>query len=170
MRLGKTENYYWLVSSEEIRGAIDIVVEQRQHQYLHITSFDSGPLTLTQEEQESGWSQENEVSLSPRLNSKTAVPHDQYDEYYLSSTKLRFPSNLEVFVNYGAFTLEHPDELTKDDDPTWERNRCDFLYPFQERFWQQLSIIDPQSYVAMGDHDIFVSKNESFIMAVHRSA
>ena len=170
MHIGKKQNYHWLVASEEIRGAIDLVIEHHQQQYLHITSFDSGPLKLTREELELGWNQESSVSLSPRLHNELAIPHDQYDEYYLSRDKLEFPSNLEVFVNYGAFTLAHPDELTKNDDPTWERKRFDFLYPFQDRFWQQLNIIEPESYVAIGDHDIFVSKNESFIKAIHRCA
>ena len=122
------------------------------------------------EEQDLGWQQESSVSLSPRLHNELAIPHDQYDEYYVSRTKLEFPSNLEVFVNYGAFTLEHPDALTKNDDPTYEKKRFDFLYPLQERFWQQLTMIDPESYIAIGDRDIFVSKNESFINAIHRCA
>lgn len=160
---GKTENYNWVVSINGFTNLLESLLKTHANQLLHITAFDSGPISPMEEEIQLDWYVKGEVMISPPLNKTISVPYEQYDEWYISHSELNFPNELEIFVNYGGFNLASPDELTKDDDPTWERGRCDFLYPLQEKFWYQLKQVNPETYVAIGDHDIIVSKNENFI-------
>ena len=108
--------------------------------------------------------------ISPPLSNHVEIPHDQFDEWYVSTSQLSFPDDLEVFVNYGGFTLVSPEELTKDDDPAWERGRYDYLYLMQDRFWKQLSVINPSTYVSSGDLYIVVSKSKALISDIENSA
>lgn len=163
MWTGQSTDYFWIVSSFDTSGLIEIIRKHHKNQILYISAFDGGSITPTQEEREIGWRSMGNVMASPPLQEMTTVPHEQYDEWYLSHSKLIFPKDQEVFVNNGDFNLANPIELTKDDDPTWERGRYDFLYSIQERFWQQMTLIDPETYVSTGNHDIVVSKNRSFM-------
>jgi hypothetical protein len=170
MWLGKFENYYWFVSASAVWTLADLIKKHHANEILHITAFDSGPIAPNKEEIESGWSKDGKIMISPPLSSRIEIPHEQFDEWYVSTSKLSFPSELEIFVNYGGFTLASPEELTKDDDPTWERGRYDYLYPMHDRFWKQLSIINPSTYVSSGDLDIVVSKNKELINEVENNA
>ncbi|MEM9502866.1 MAG: hypothetical protein AAGA01_02800 [Cyanobacteria bacterium P01_E01_bin.43] len=170
MWLGQKENYHWLVSENPISNLLESVVEHHREMLLHVTSFDSGPLILTEREKELGWSRSGFVSISPPLESGLSIPHDQYDEWYLSTAPLEFPSSFEAFVNFCAFTLVHPSEITKNDALPWERVRMDFLPPLQEKFWKQLLTIQPETYIGMGEQDIFVSQDEAFIKLMRQRA
>ena len=165
MWTGKSNNYYWKVSESSygFSNLLETVLKFHTGKCLHITSFDSGPITPNEEEVELGWHMHNDVMVSPPLCKDMLVPYEQYDEWYISDPELIYPAEFEIFVNYGGFHLASPEELTKDDDPTWERGRMDFLYPLQEMFWAQLNELDPESYISIGDNDIVVSKNEQFI-------
>ena len=169
---GKTNNYYWKVSESSygFSNLLEAVLKFHAGKCLHITSFDSGPITPNEEEDKLGWHLQNEVMVSPPLHKGMLGPYEQYDEWYISDSELIFTDEFEIFVNYGGFNLVSPKDITKDDDPTWERGRMDFLYPLQERFWAQLNELDPESYIAIGDNDIVVSKNEQFINHVTEHA
>ncbi len=166
MKSGKYKEYYWLVSSEALWSIEKLVVAYHEDRKLGITSFDSGPLKPTEEEKHLGWKFENEVMYSPRLKEGLEIPHDQYDEWYIDSD-LELPTEgLEVFVNYGGFSLVPPEESYKEFDPSWEKGTLDFLKPIQIRFWAQIEKLDPETFVAVGDNDVVVSKSKNFIEAV----
>jgi len=167
---GQHGEYQWLVSGSEIRGLADLVVRFHCGLRLCITAFDSGPLRLTREELEQGWTTQRAVAVSPPVDESLAIPHDQYDEWYLLENPSFAENDLEVFVNYGAFTLAPPTELCKAFDPTWEKSAWEWLAPVQERFWLQLERLNPGTYVAVGDNDVIVSRNHRFIEAVHEAA
>ncbi len=133
---------------------------------LAITSFDSGPLKPSKEEIELGWRDRDKIMYSPCLSKSIDIPHDQYDEWYVASTLVLESDALEVFVNYGGFSLVPPEESYKEFDPSWEKNSLDFLKPIQSRFWYQIEKICPETFVAIGDNDVVVSKNKQFIEAI----
>ena len=170
MWTGSAQEYHWLVTSDPILGAMDLLIEHHMKDILHVTAFDSGPLVVSHEEKSVGWVQRGLVAVSPPIGENIVIPYDQYDEWYFSKTELAFPGEFEQFVNYGAFNLASPKELTKHDDPSWERGRCDYLYPLQERFWAQITAIKPESYLSSGDLDIYVSRNEQLINSIHQCA
>ena len=166
MKLGRYKNYYWLVSSEALWSLEKLVVSHHENRTLAITSFDSGPLKPTQEEERLGWKYKNEIMYSPPLKKDLDIPNEQYDEWYIGSN-LVFPSGeLEIFVNYGGFSLVPPEESYTEYDPSWEKGVLDFLKPIQSRFWAQIEKISPDTFIAIGDNDVVVSKNKQFIEVV----
>src|SRR5262249_19255326 len=90
----------------------------------------------------------------------------EYDEWYVFEKAPHFESDIEVFVNYGDFTLVPPTEIYKTFDPTWEKCGLEWLGLAQERFWIQLQQIHPRTFVASGDNDVVVSRDYRFIEAV----
>jgi hypothetical protein len=46
----------------------------------------------------------------------------------------------------------------------------DWFPAVQERFWSQLQRLKPESYVASGDRDVVVSRNQRFIDGVRQAA
>ncbi|MBW3637934.1 MAG: hypothetical protein KY445_15940 [Armatimonadetes bacterium] len=105
------------------------------------TSFDSGQLTLSPDETERGWRKHNEVTLIPLLVELDDFPTDYYDEWYVFDLPTAFDEH-EVFVNYCGFSLSKS---------VWEE--------FQQRFWNQLEVLQPESYLAEGINLIWVTKN-----------
>lgn len=165
IKQGKNLDFHWLVSSTPIWNLEKIVTSFHIDQVLGITSFDSGPLKPSSEEAQLGWTCANDIMYSPKLESSLAIPYEQYDEWYIDDG-LKLPSGLEIFVNFGGFTLVTPEESYKDFDPTWEKGSLDFLIPIQERFWAQIEAISPTTYLGIGDNDVIVSKNKEFIDAI----
>ena len=140
---GKHGNYFWVEWSDcflkDLLSAFPQIVLDK---YMVNTSFDSGSLTLAPEEKEKGWRKYNELVLSPPIVDVTDIPNDQYDEWYVFTSPTTF-ENYEAFINYGGFSLQ------------------DYLAEHQERFWQQLEHLAPESFLAEGDNLICVTNNKS---------
>jgi hypothetical protein len=164
--IGQKSEYQWLVSQPEIRQLDEIVARFHLGLRLCVTSFDSGPLRLTKEEFEQGWTTQRGIVVSPPIEESLVIPHDQYDEWYVFENSHFFESDIEVFVNYGAFTLVPPIESFTDIDPTLGKSSIEWLVLAQERFWAQLQRLHPMTFVACGDNDIVVSRDNSFFEAV----
>jgi hypothetical protein len=145
---GKRGNYFWVEWRDDFLGDLLSAFPQIVlGKYLVNTSFDSGSLSLVQEEIEQGWRKHKELTLSPPIKEVSLIPKDQYDEWYVFSSPTTF-ENYEVFVNYGGFSLQ------------------DFLVEIQERFWQQLERLAPESFLSEGEHLICVTRNESLFNQV----
>jgi hypothetical protein len=155
MKTGKAQGFFWLVADFEIVKLPEMIIQYHEGQILHLATFDSGPLLPTEEEVHQGWYTENEIMISPQLTKELHIPHEQYDEWYISRNILKFPKNLERFVNYGGFTLEPAEEGMK---------------YFQAQFWDQLISINPATFVAIGDNDIVVSKEKQLIDEITKFA
>jgi len=93
--------------------------------------------------------------FSPPLSAEVTIPYEQYDEWYLSKEKLNFPVGFDRFVNYGGFNVAPDSEFEPD---------------IQDKFWKQLVIINPETYIAIGDNDIVISKNETLIKYISKNA
>jgi hypothetical protein len=157
VQTGQHGEFHWLVSAAQIWALTDLVVRFHRGLRLCITCFDSGPIRLSHEELAAGWSARGEVAVSPTLDVAVEIPHDQYEEWYLLSDPAAV-SGAEVFVNYGGFSLAAP------------AVGLDCMAPIQDRFWAQLGRVRPESYVAIGDNDVIVSRDSQFIEAVQAAA
>jgi hypothetical protein len=110
--------------------------------YLINTSYDSGSLTLSDDERRQGWRSVGALTYSPRITDVLTVPHDQFDEW------LVFPQPKEVrswkpLVDYCGLSLtdQHYESL-------------------QEELWSQVEAIRPESYLAEGDRLIFITHSQ----------
>ncbi len=170
MNSGIHGEYGWVEISEASLHFVDLVLGSHRGSHLYITSFDSGPITPSKDEKAQGWYSQGEVMVSPRLDEGTTVPYDNFDEWYFFEKSVSFPPDHEIFVNYGGFSLVPVEKHLKNFDPSWEQDALEWLRPLQERFWEQLSRLDPTTFVAMGDRDIVVSKNESLLGRLREGA
>jgi hypothetical protein len=140
---GKHGDYFWVEWSEDFLGDLLFAFPQIVlKKYLVNTSFDSGSLVLAPTETEHGWRKHNELALSPAIKEVSQIPKDQYDEWYIFTSPATF-DNYEVFINYGGFSLHN------------------FFLEHQERFWQQIERLAPESFLAEGDNLICITRNES---------
>lgn len=166
MKSGRNENFFWIVSPEELQGLPSLVVEHHEHRILAITSFDSGPLVPSEEEEKVGWTAKDKVMYSPPLKVGLEIPNSEYDEWYIGP-ELALPcSDLEIFVNYFGFSLVPPEELFKEDQASQENESLEVLTSIQSRFWAQIQKVNPETFVAYGGNDIVVSRNKRFIEAL----
>jgi hypothetical protein len=145
MNTGQHKDYFWVqwenaFIDKLLERAPDIVLGK----YLINTSFDSGSLTLSEDEQTQGWRSTGAFAYSPLITDVSSVPHYFFEEW------LAFESQMEVatwspVINYCGFTLvEPPDEFR----------------PAQ--LWSQLETVRPESYLGRGDRWlIFVTRNKS---------
>ena len=117
MKIGRFQEYYWLVSSRTLWSLHELVVQYHCGYKLAITSFDSGSITPNEEESKLGWVVKNDLMLSPKLAREMEIPHDQYDEWYIAEELDLEAAALEVFVNYGGFSLITPQESYLEFDP-----------------------------------------------------
>ncbi len=141
---GKREEYLWVEWCDRnafLRDLLDAFPQLIAGRYLVNTSFDSGSLPLTEPETVSGWTKHNELTLSPVICSVKQIPFDQYDEWYVFESPRIF-EDYEVFVNYGGFSV-HQESFTD----------------VADRFWQQLFLIQPETYLSEGDNLLCVTKN-----------
>ena len=163
MKTGRFKIYQWVEFTENQLHLVKDVIENHIGMFLHIKSFDSGPISPTEEEIKQGWQLLGNILVSPTIDSKLEVPYDNFDEWYFFEAPTKLPDDIEDFVNYGSFSLVPVDQQLKEFDPTWERDSIDWLRPIQQRFWSQVSKLNPETYVSMGDKDIIVTKNEHLL-------
>ena len=160
---GDHESWSWRVWSEEPAELERLVVEHFKGRRLCITAFDSGSLQPTQAERGIGWLTIGAATFSPPLSAHVEVPTDDFCEWYvLDHVPTTFPE-IEVFVNYGGFTLADLERTPETFDPTWDKNLLSWLNPIQQRFWQQLRVLDPLAYVSWGDNNFVVAKDAEFV-------
>lgn len=148
MHTGTHGEYYWIeLSKEFLDGVIAAHPEIVLDKFIVNTSSDSGPLQLSPQEIENGWSSDDRLAFSPRFDKDRDIPWgtwECYSEWYVFTSSNAFITDFEVFINYGAFYLQD----------------CEFP-EMLERFWNQLEKISPESYLADGSYTIFVTRNKS---------
>jgi hypothetical protein len=169
--------YRWLVMRQDdqhdLTTLLELCPQALSGKYVAVTSLDSGPKILTDEEKGLGWQSRNAIAYSPQITVSedgqiegvTAGICAGYDEWYVFDSPLDlgvlgqgnvFESGLTAekvwdFVNYDAgFALHNPEmaDLT-----------C--------LFWKQLDRIQPESFIADSAAFLtFVSRNEAIFVAV----
>lgn len=143
MITGKNGDYYWIEWQDGNKLLSSLLSESPQivlEKYLVNTSFDSGSLSLSDEELELGWYNQNELTYSPQIKSIESIAGYGYDEWYVFDSLKTF-DNYEVFVNYLGFSVHDtmPDGI-------------------QEAFWLQLEQIKPETFLAEGDNLVCVTR------------
>lgn len=162
LAFGSHGQYEWLVTDQQfdiLRVSPDVVLGK----YVAITSFDSGPLALTDDEKAAGWESRGKVAYSPNVQSVASLPRAGYDEWYIFDHPIDLgishiednlfevpqeQGHVSVFVNYGF--APHPPERAS----------------LATRFWPQIERIRPESYVADHDYLTFVSANKALFSSV----
>ena len=115
LTFGSHGQYEWLVTDQQfdlLQISPDVVLGK----YVAITSFDSGPLVLTEEEKAAGWDSRSKVAYSPKVQNVASLPRAGYDEWYIFDDPIDLgtshleenvleaphePGHVSVFVNYG---------------------------------------------------------------------
>lgn len=153
---GRYGPYGWIVwNAQSLGDLLATFPDLLLLKYLVITSFDSGPLTLSDDERRTGWTTHATFAHSPQITPHIEPPYDQYDEWYVFEQPTMLHS-AEVFINYSGFRLQPVDGASVPwEDPT----SPDSMPRLQQRFWQQMQQIEPESYVAEGDNLIVATRN-----------
>lgn len=168
LTVGARGAYEWLVTKHNLddllRGCPEIVLDK----YIAITSIDSGSFYPTDEEREAGWKNRNGIAYSPRIENIEKLPHEGWDEWYVSENPVDlgglaapdsnvFEASLtegEVhpFVNFG-FSLHLPS--------------MESMAPY---FWKQFDWIRPQTYIADSDYYLMIISADKKLFAAARQA
>lgn len=158
---GQSNQFYWLEITDGsfclqdlLRNFPDILLNK----FLAVAYFDSSPLKLVSEEITEGWYEKNDIAYSPMLTESLIkhLPCEQYDQWYLFSNQNEIVQTSD-FANHSGFSLANQpiDQEGKESGFTgkdWVR-----------KFWEELELINPQSFILDGDNFIFVSKSEKEI-------
>jgi hypothetical protein len=160
---GQQGVYSWIEwNKAHLADLLDAFPDIARQRYVVVTSFDSGPFQPDNDELRAGWSVHGTLAYSPKITSINALPIDQFDEWYI------FPEptilvNAEVFINNVVFSLRDPDEhFPAGEYAIYGMPRHEFVVSRrteQERFWNQIQMFAPESYVAEGDLLLFVTCN-----------
>jgi hypothetical protein len=165
--VGTQGDYQWITMYEcDISSLLKTCPEIVLNKYLAVTSIDSGPLKLAEEERINGWwtsdnarvflgsswgyrDDRGEVAFSPRLSSIHGLPNethgeccDGFDEWYVFDRVIP-AMEMETFVNWCGFRLY-------DAEFKW----C------KDRFWDQMTRLTPESYLSDGTVFTFATRNE----------
>ena|SRR5947209_7971538 len=156
LELGSQGSYEWLVTDQAF-DLLRICPDVALGKYIAITSFDSGPLVLTNEETATGWQNRGDVAYSPKIEDIGTVPRDLYDEWYIFENPVDLGishiqdnifqapqerGHVIVFVNHN-FALHPPERAGLSD-----------------LFWSQMARIHAESYVADNDYLTFATLNK----------
>ena len=137
--------------------------------YVVITSLDSGPLQLTEQQLDAGWQRQGRLAVSPKISSATAIPFEWFDEWFIFDEPSA-PDEVEVFVNYGTFSLADPNPTVGSvyigSGPEVSEQLVASAKPLRERFWTQLEEIKPVTYVANGNCFLFVTSHAEIFECV----
>jgi hypothetical protein len=145
MQSGKHGTFFWAQKPngrlDRLLGHCPALVEEK---FVIVTSLDSGPLRLQPNELAAGWTQSGQLAYSPRIARADAIPREGYDEWYIFTGPPQVQVD-EVFAN------SHFELHGRDSDPGKPQWWFEHLQEKQERFWNQIARLQPQSYVAEGD-------------------
>lgn len=153
IRRGQRDGFFWLVSGDHTLGdLVDRCPELFVGRSVAVTSFDSGPLTLTPEELDSGWQQRDDVAIAPPDLDPSKMPIDNFDEWYLFDGQVPDFGSFERFVSFVGFSPAPPEAASLE--------HIRGLEVLRVRFWDQLERLQPTCYVAEGGLLSVVTKSE----------
>ena len=173
--IGSHAAYRWLTTGQH---DLDTLLQQCPQaliaKYIAVTSLDSGPMALTDEEIRTGWQSRNEIAYSPQIRSVHDCRTERspggcagFNEWYVFDSLFDLgqlshgnvfeasmaTGQVYTFVNYLGFALHDPE-----------------MSALVSLFWKQLDCIQPESYIADGDVLLtFVSRDENAFAAVRNA-
>ncbi len=167
LQTGSTNGYQWLVSTDRELDVLECCPNVVRGKYVAITSFDSGPLELTEEQRSASWVSHGGIAYSPEIKQADMVPRAYFSELYVFGA----PTNLGVLAdpNGNIFESGRQQGLIH----TFVNFDFGFHDPeyadLTEMFWQQLGWIKAESYLAENDYLIFVTANPELFTRVHEA-
>jgi hypothetical protein len=79
---GSSNGYDWIVTTDTLDDVLRVCPEVVLQKFLAITSFDSGPLLVSDEERSDGWTSEGGIAYSPAIQEIKQVPQEYFSELY----------------------------------------------------------------------------------------
>ena len=173
---GTHGSYFWLqspVNPRNVSQPISMLLRECPNavrdQYVVVTSLDSGPLLLTEQQIKVGWRRHERLALSPKMHLLEQLPFEWFDEWLIFE-RPSAPSEVEVFVNYGTFSLADPNPtistMYMGSDGSVREQMIAAVEPVRERFWTQIEELKPVSYVANGNCFLFVTSKLDILECV----
>lgn len=158
--------YSWFqLNNDYLSSLIFGVQELVVGKYVAIVAYDGEPYRLRSDEIKAGWQQSNSVALSPVVQRPLELPVNQFDEWYIFPRLTPFMIK-ESFINYGGFSLSDK----KIDNPFLSKAYQKKLNEHsvtgsakEERFWKQLELVEPETYIAETDKLIIVTSNQDLV-------
>jgi len=83
MNFGSHGDYEWLVTEHTLGDLLRLCPEIVLGKHIAVTSLDSGPLSLSEQEKAAGWESRKGIAYSPKLTGVENLPHDLFDEWYV---------------------------------------------------------------------------------------
>ena len=80
---GENNGYQWLVSTDSDCDLLRLCPAVVVGKHVAITSFDSGPLALREQEQAAGWRTHGGIAYSPKIQDSSIVPQEYFSEMYV---------------------------------------------------------------------------------------
>jgi hypothetical protein len=179
LQKGKQGHYFWLArnldmqnTSRSLAHLLDPCPEVVLGKFVVVTSLDSGVLQLTPQQVSDGWIQAGELAMSPRITDARDVPFEWFDEWYIFDNP-PVPTDVEVFVNYGTFSLGDPRPTVSTmyigTDTERVAQLVEGALELQQKFWAQIERIKPKSYLANGNSFTFVTQDSDLFNKIVRA-
>jgi hypothetical protein len=167
LQTGSTNGYRWLVSTDRQLDVLECCPDVVLGKYVAITSFDSGPLEMTEAQRSAGWVSQEEIAYSPQIQNANIVPQAYFSELYVFGT----PTNLGVLADPNKNIFES--EMQQGQVHAF----VNFDFGFHDAeyadlarmFWQQLRWMKAESYLAENDYLIFVTANPELFARVYEA-
>lgn len=167
LQTGTMNGYQWLVSTDEQLDVLECCPDVVLGKYVAITSFDSRPLRLTEEQRSAGWVSEGRVAYSPKIQQVNIVPQAYFSEFYVFGA----PTDLGILADPHKNIFES--EVEQGHLHAFVNFDFGFHDPgytsLADMFWQQLGWIKAESYLAENDYLILVTANPEVFAAVYKA-
>ena len=167
LQTGSTNGYQWLVSTARQLDVLECCPDLVLGKYVAITSFDSGPLGLTEGQKSAGWVSHGEIAYTPQIQQVKTVPQACFSELYVFAT----PTSLGVLADPNRNIFES--EMQQGQVHAFVNFDFGFHDPeyagLGHMFWQQLGWMKAESYLAENDYLIFVTANPTLFTTVYEA-
>jgi hypothetical protein len=167
LQTGSTNGYQWLVSTDRHLDVLECCPDVVLGKYVAITSFDSGPLRLTEGQKSAGWVSHGGIAYSPKIQQVNMVPQAYFSESYVFDG----PRNLGVLADPNRNIFES--EMQQGQVHAFVNLDFGFHDPksadLAHMFWQQLGWRNAESYLAENDYLILVTANPKVFAPVYEA-
>ena len=165
LQTGSTNGFQWLVSTDRQFDVLECCPDVVLGKCVAITSFDSGPLGLTEAQRSAGWVSQEGIAYSPKIQDANMVPQAYFSELYVFGA----PTSL------GALSEPKKNIFESEMQPGQVHAFVNFDFGFHDAeyaelarmFWQQLGWMKAESYLAENDYVIFATANPELFARVY---
>lgn len=167
LQTGSMNGYQWLVSSDRQFDVLECCPDVVLGKYVAIPSFDSGPLRLTEGQKSTGWVSQGEIAYSPEIQHVNVVPQTYFSELYVFGSPTNLGALADPNINIFGSEMQKGQVIAfvNFDFGFHDSEYADVAH----RFWQQLTWISPESYLAENDYLIFVTANPTLFAKVYEA-